>query len=66
MICCSFICVSLRESTRAQQCGSVFSIVVGAVSVLCVLTNAIWATVDWIRVLAGGFSDGNGVALKDW
>lgn len=28
--------------------------------------EAIWITVDWIRILANAFKDGNGVELKPW
>jgi len=57
---------SIRDTAADRMRGSIFILVLGIISFLCLLTNAIWVTVDWIRVLAGGFNDGNGVSLKDW
>ena len=34
--------------------------------IICTILNVIWVTVDWIRILADGFNDGNGIALKSW
>ena len=64
-LCCAFICAKADKSSL-RTCGIAFTVIIGVLVVLCSLTNAIWYTVDWIRVLANGFKDGNGVSLKEW
>lgn len=38
----------------------------GVCKLLTLGAFGVWALVDWIRVLADGFEDGNGKALCDW
>ncbi len=64
-LCCGMICSSIDKS-KLQVCGIVFSIIIVSLMGLCVLTNAIWCLVDWIRILANTFPDGNGAPLKNW
>ncbi len=56
----------MREKASAQMAGAVCGIVLVILITVCSLANGIWVLVDWIRILAGGFKDGNGVTLKDW
>ena len=36
------------------------------IGIFFAIFNGIWYTVDWIRVLADGFYDGNGIELEGW
>jgi len=64
-LCCAGLS-GMREKASAQIAGAVCGIVIMVLIILCSITNGIWVLVDWIRILAGGFKDGNGVSLKDW
>jgi len=64
-LCCTTLC-SFFDRSKLQAFGVVFSVIIGVLMVICSLTNAIWYTVDWIRILCNAFPDGNGVALKNW
>ena len=46
--------------------GSVGYIVAGVFKLLTVGGCGVWYTVDWIRLLADAFKDGNGHALNGW
>ena len=63
--CCTSICM-LIDKPSVKTIGFCLSISIGILVLICSLANAIWCTVDWIRVLADAFKDGNGVSLKNW
>lgn len=46
--------------------GNGLYIFAGIVKLLTIGCGGIWWLVDWIRILADGFPDGNGVALGPW
>jgi hypothetical protein len=33
---------------------------------LLAIISFIWYTIDWMRILADVFHDGNGISLKNW
>jgi len=71
-ICCTigvgalFNIVRKTNGNGSFVCTFVFTTIIMVLIVLCIACNTIWYTVDWIRVVADAFKDGNGVALKDW
>lgn len=65
LMCCALLCQQFNKDSLKIG-GLVCSIILGILMILCSLCNAIWYTVDWIRILAGAFKDGNGISLKDW
>lgn len=54
------VCAFLKQN-KLQVC---FRMTMGAILALSSLIIMIWWFVDWIRVLADSFPDGNGVPLK--
>jgi ethanolamine ammonia-lyase large subunit len=46
--------------------GNIFYILAGLLKMFTAGGLCIWWIVDWIRILANAFDDGNGVALLDW
>ncbi len=63
--CCTSICM-LIDRPSVKKIGLCLSISIGILVIFCSLANAVWCTVDWIRVLTDSFKDGNGVSLKNW
>ncbi|UJR24666.1 hypothetical protein I4U23_006039 [Adineta vaga] len=45
---------------------NVFYIIAGIIKLITLGGFGIWWIVDWIRLLANGFQDGNGISLQDW
>ena len=66
LVCLSWKISAIKDRFSVQSCGIVVTIVLVILGVLCSITNLLWYFIDWIRVLAGDFKDGNGVPLKDW
>lgn len=64
MVIAIFCMGSNRDKLKAIGAG--LGILISILCVLCALCNAIWALVDWIRILCDAFKDGNGVDLKPW
>lgn len=56
---CVLCCCGARES---KGCSCFFGVAV----VAAVLAVGVWWLTDWIRVAAGAFPDGHGVALSGW
>jgi TM2 domain-containing membrane protein YozV len=65
LMCCTLLCQRFDKDSLKIG-GLVCTVLIGVFMVLCSLCNAIWTTVDWIRVLANAFKDGNGISLKEW
>ncbi len=63
--CCTSICM-LIDRPSVKKIGFCLTVSIGIPIIVCSLINVIWCTVDWIRVLADGFKDGNGVSLQNW
>ena len=63
--CCTSICM-LIDRPSIKKFGCCLSISIGIPMAVCSLINVIWCTIDWIRVLADAFKDGNGVGLQNW
>jgi hypothetical protein len=61
--CCfglPFVLIGVRKDSKAWM--SVGPII----NVLLILGSSIWWFIDWIRILANSFPDGNGAPLKPW
>lgn len=59
--CCAGICSFVGDSLK-ESVGSICS----CISALLSCGSAVWYFVDWIRILANAFPDGNGAPLKPW
>lgn len=66
LLCCAGLFSSFREKASSKTFGMICGGIIVALCVACSFANAIWWFVDWIRILSGGFKDGNGISLKDW
>jgi len=49
----------LSQGSGAYICAGIFKIITGG-------ALGLWCLIDWIRILADGFSDGNGMPLDGW
>jgi len=58
--CCGFACAGASRTPEVGHCGAV------GVTACNGLIITIWYGVDWIRILADSFYDGNGEELKGW
>ncbi len=62
-MCCAQMCF---QQLSQGKVGLMVRLVVGGLALLFSLINLIWYFVDWIRILADAFPDGNHVQLKPW
>ena len=46
--------------------GSGIAMLVLTISIVGVVVTGIWATIDWIMIVCGGFDDGEGKRLTRW
>jgi len=67
-LCCTTCCARYKgvDNNKFKIGGVVLGIVTLVLMIICSLINAIWYIVDWSRILADSFKDGNGVSLKNW
>jgi len=49
----------LSQGSGAYICAGIFKIITGG-------ALGLWCLIDWIRILANGFNDGNGEPLAGW
>ena len=61
--CCAGICGAIASAARKSEGCSAFFY---CLSILLPCGASIWFLVDWIRILADAFKDGNGAPLKPW
>jgi len=62
-MCCAQICFAKLNESKV---GLLVRLVVGGLALVFSLVNLIWYFIDWIRILADAFPDGNHVGLKPW
>jgi len=65
-VLCCFGLKKFKESAKKRCFGVACGMSFLGLIVLCTIVNSLWYLIDWIRVLAGDFKDGNGVPLKNW
>jgi hypothetical protein len=60
--CVVLPCILMGGGQDSKAC----IIVANAIRVLVTVGSSIWWLVDWIRIFANAFPDGNGAPLKSW
>lgn len=50
----------------AGNTGSAVTMLVLTLTIIGVLVTGIWAFIDFITILVGGFKDGDGLKIKNW
>lgn len=61
--CCAGLCARLGKcSDESVACSSFFA----CLGLIFACGSPIWWIVDWVRILANVFNDGNGAPLKPW
>jgi hypothetical protein len=62
MLLCPICCVGHAIFDKNKPTDVICIIMISLLAII----SFIWYTIDWMRILADVFHDGNGISLKNW